>query len=198
MNFNHVTFIKTVVSAKDYPILKNDQGQLIPEIAVAGRSNVGKSSLLNHLFQKKGLVKTSSKPGKTTALNFFSVGTECAFVDLPGYGYAHVPSSVRKQWGPLIEKYLSHREELKLVLFLFDIRRTPNQEDFSLLEWLVFHEVPMILVLTKTDKLNQRDKNAQTKLIMEAFGLEKGSVLLYSVPKNRGRDQLIKIIEEKL
>lgn len=196
MNFNNVSFVKTVVSTKDYPVLKNDNGEELPEIAVAGRSNVGKSSLLNHLFQRKGLVRTSSKPGKTQALNFFSVGKTCAFVDLPGYGYANVPLAVRNDWGPLIESYLSERKELKLILLLFDIRRKPNKDDQALVEWFDYHKVPMVLVMTKMDKVNQRDKAANTKRILEAFDVEGLNYLAYSVPKNRGRDKLLKMIEE--
>ena len=198
MNYQKVTFVKTSVSGKDYPDVLNDQGAPLPEVAVAGRSNVGKSSLLNHLFQRKGLVRTSSKPGKTTALNFFTIENACTFVDLPGYGFADVPLSVRKKWGPLIQSYLENRSELKLVLFLFDIRRTPNEEDFALVQWLLHYQVPTVLVLTKSDKLNQSEKHHNTKKILEAFGFENFSYLLYSVPKNRGRDKLIKLIEEYL
>jgi len=198
MNLKNASFVKTVVSAKDYPVLKNVKGHPLPEIAVAGRSNVGKSTLLNHLFQRKGLVKTSSKPGKTQALNFFSVEDTCAFVDLPGYGYANVPLAVKNEWGPLIESYLSDREELKLILFLFDVRRKPNKDDMALMEWLVYHKAPMILVMTKTDKLNQKEKAANTKKILESFGVEGLKHLHYSVPKNRGRDQLLQMIRDYL
>lgn len=198
MNYQQVSFLKTVVSSKDYPTLKNEQGELLPEIAVLGRSNVGKSSLLNHLFQRKGLVRTSSKPGKTTALNFFCIKNQCVFVDLPGYGYANVPLSVRKEWGPLIEAYLQHRQQLKLVLFLFDIRREPNHEDLSLMEWLLYYKKPIVFILTKSDKLNQSGKHIHTKKILHAFQQENSPYLLYSVPKNRGRDNLIQLIEDHL
>ncbi len=198
MNYQNVEFVKTSVSQNDYPVLLDERGRPLPEIAVAGRSNVGKSSLLNHLFQRKGLVRTSSKPGKTTAINFFTIPEHCAFVDLPGYGYADVPLAVRKQWGPMIQSYLEIREELKLVLFLFDIRRTPKDEDFALVEWLLHYQVPTVLVLTKSDKLNQSEKHHNTKKILEAFRFENFSYVLYSVPKNRGRDKLIKLIEEYL
>jgi GTP-binding protein len=106
-------FLTSAVKPKDYPLLKDSSGRPIPEIAVAGRSNVGKSSLLNHLFQSKGLVKTSSTPGKTQMLNFFGVDDgQLVFVDLPGYGYAQVPLQVRKKWGPMVQDYLSRRETL--------------------------------------------------------------------------------------
>lgn len=198
MNYQQVTFVKTSVSNNDYPALTNEQGEALPEIAVVGRSNVGKSSLLNHLFQRKGLVRTSSKPGKTQALNFFQIKNQCMFVDLPGYGYANVPLTVRKQWGPMIQTYLENRDELKLVLFLFDIRRNPKEEDFALMEWLLHYQIPTLLVLTKSDKLNQSEKHKNTKKILEAFKFENFTYLLYSVPKNRGRDKLIKLIEDYL
>ncbi|ADI39048.1 putative GTP-binding protein engB [Waddlia chondrophila 2032/99] len=198
MNYREAVFVKTSVSGSDYPRLLDDQGNPLPEIAVLGRSNVGKSSLLNHLFQRKGLVKASSKPGKTAALNFFSIENFCAFVDFPGYGFADVPLHVKKQWGPMVQSYLENRKELKLVLFLFDIRRTPNEEDLALVQWLLNEQVPTILVLTKSDKLNQSEKHQNTKKILEAFGFEKFSYLLYSVPKNRGRNTLMKLIEETL
>src|SRR5262245_55930539 len=133
--FRNAKFIKTAVKAKDYPVLRDLSGNILPEIAVAGRSNVGKSSLLNHLFHSPNLVKTSSTPGKTQALNFFTVNDELTFVDLPGYGYAKVPQSIRKEWGPMVQEYLQKREMLKLILFLFDIRRLPNEEDIEFLEW---------------------------------------------------------------
>lgn len=196
IKFHTPKFVKTVVSYKDYPVLKDDRGVTLPEIAVAGRSNVGKSTLLNHLFQRQGLVKTSSTPGKTQALNFFSVDNRLLFVDLPGYGYASVPMAVRHKWGPLIEGYLSKREELKLILFLFDIRRTPNQEDMQLMEWIIYHQHPFILVLTKADKVNQKEKAANTKAILEAFNVEEMPYVHYSVPKNRGRTQLLAMITE--
>src|ERR1700676_4011688 len=124
--FKNAKYIKSAVHPKDYPTQRDSRGHVMPEIAVAGRSNVGKSSLLNHLFQHKGLVKTSSVPGKTQLLNFFTLDGKLAFVDLPGYGYAQVPISVRKRWGPMVQEYLEKRQQLKVILFLFDIRRIPN------------------------------------------------------------------------
>ena len=115
--FTQARFITTAMAPKDYPVLKDDRGQFLPEIAVAGRSNVGKSSLLNHLFQSKGLVKTSSIPGKTQAINFFVVDDQLTFVDLPGYGYAQVPLFTRKHWGPMVERYLKGKRTVKINSF---------------------------------------------------------------------------------
>jgi len=192
--FRKATFIKTAVLAKDYPVLRNRSGQLMVEIAVVGRSNVGKSSLLNDLFNSKDLVKTSSTPGKTQAINFFTVDDQFAFVDLPGYGYAQVPLKVRKQWGPMIQEYLSNRESLKVILFLFDIRRIPNQEDIELLEWIAFHQKAMILVMTKADKLNQSERSSNSKNILKAFNTENLFWTSYSTKKNIGRRELIRMI----
>lgn len=191
-------FIKTALLPKDYPMIRNAKGHLLPEIAVVGRSNVGKSSLLNHLFREKHLVKTSSTPGKTQALNFFNFEDRWAFADLPGYGYAQVPLSVKKQWGPMIRSYLEKREELKLILFLIDIRRIPNQEDLQLLNWILYHEKSMILVLTKGDKVNRTERQENTKRILEGLNVEPIQWVHYSVTKNQGRRELMGMIGEAI
>lgn len=188
--FTNARFVKTSIWPKDYPTFKDDRGHLLPEIAVAGRSNVGKSSLLNDLFQVKGLVKTSSVPGKTQAINFFVVGERLSFVDLPGYGYAQVPPSTRKQWGPMVERYLKERESLKLILFLFDIRRMPNEDDRRFLEWVAHYEKAMILIFTKVDKVSKNEKKANADKILEAFGAENIHHVYYSTTKNVGRKEL--------
>ena len=195
---SNAKFITTAVKETGYPIIKGDTGELLPEIAVAGRSNVGKSSLLNHLFHAKNLVKTSATPGKTQAINFFSVQEGIVFADLPGYGYAEVPPSVRKQWGPMVQKYLKNRNQLQLILFLFDIRRLPNAEDQEFLEWTAFHEKSVILVLTKVDKVTQNEKAANTKKILQKFGAENLHYVHYSVVKNQGQRELIRFINEAL
>jgi GTP-binding protein len=183
-------FIKTAVLPKDYPIIRNQKGKVLPEVAVAGRSNVGKSTLLNHLFHSKNLVKTSSRPGKTQALNFFVFEDRIAFADLPGYGYAQVPLNVKRQWGPMVQTYLDSRDTLKLILFLIDIRRTPNADDLQLLDWVVRSEKSMILVLTKVDKVKQRERAALTENIIGAFGAGNLHYVHYSAEKNIGRKEL--------
>ena len=135
-DFKNAKFVKTGMTPKDFPVMRDLSGDPLPEVAVAGRSNVGKSSLLNNLFQHKGLVKTSSTPGKTQAINFFSLNDMLAFVDLPGYGYAEVPEKIRKQWGPMVQGIWNAGQRLKLILFLFDIRRMPNEDDEQFLEWV--------------------------------------------------------------
>lgn len=196
--FKHAQFIKTAILPKDYPVVRDLSGQILPEIAVAGRSNVGKSSLLNHLFDSPGLVKTSSKPGKTQALNFFTVDHRLSFVDLPGYGYAEVPLSVKKQWGPMVHTYLEKRESLKLILFLLDIRRIPNEQDKQFVEWVVQREKSMILVLTKVDKVNQSERAANTKTILRELNLDNLHYVHYSVPKNVGQKHLLTMLNEAI
>lgn len=196
--FINARFIKTAIWPKDYPTLKDDRGNLLPEIAVAGRSNVGKSSLLNHLFQSKGLVKTSSVPGKTQAINFFVVNDKLCFVDLPGYGYAKVPQSTRKEWGPMVERYLKEREALKIILFLFDIRRMPNDEDRQLMDWVAQNEKAMILVFTKIDKVSSNEKKANASKILQAFAAGNIHSVFYSATKNIGRKELITMLADAL
>jgi GTP-binding protein len=197
--FKNPLFIKSATKPAQYPTLRaRGGGKILPEIAVAGRSNVGKSSLLNHLFQSKGLVKTSSSPGKTQMLNFFTLNEELAFVDLPGYGYASVPHSVRKEWGPMIEAYLSARDSLQVILFLFDIRRIPNQDDLNLLEWIIHHNKAMILVLTKVDKVSLNEKKANTQKILAALNVDNLHYIHYSATKNVGRKELMHMITDAL
>lgn len=197
--FTQAKFVKTAVHLKDYPVLReSSSGKCLAEVATAGRSNVGKSSLLNHLFRSKNLVKTSATPGKTQALNFFTVNDCLAFVDLPGYGFANVPESLRKNWGPMTEAYIRERKELKLILFLLDIRRMPNEDDMRFLEWATFHNKAIILVITKTDKVKRQECIQNTKRILEAFGKENLHYVHYSVFENKGRDTLIRLIHEAL
>lgn len=192
------TFIKSAVKSNDYPIIRNESGKILPEIAVAGRSNVGKSSLLNHLFHTKHLVKTSSTPGKTQLLNFFKFEDKWAFADLPGYGYAEVSEEVKKKWGPMIQTYLQTRESLKLILFLLDIRRIPSKEDIQFLEWVAACDKAMILVLTKVDKVTKNEKKINTGKIIEAFGASNLHYIHYSATKNIGRKELIVMIHDAL
>ncbi len=198
LSLKNPQFVKSAVQPKDYPLLRDSAGHLMPEIAVAGRSNVGKSSLLNSLFQVKGLVKTSATPGKTQMLNFFTVDDTLAFVDLPGYGYAKVPIQVRKQWGPMVQNYLNKRETLTLVLFLFDIRRIPNDEDRQMIAWAAEAEKALILVLTKVDKVGANEKRSNTHKILQAFGYDNLHYVHFSAMKNIGRKELFHHLKDAL
>lgn len=136
-----------------------------PQIAFAGRSNVGKSSLINALLHRKGLVKTSSTPGKTQTINFFLINNQFYFVDLPGYGYAQAPRAVTDAWAPMIEGYLKNNPELRAVVVLLDARREPDARDIRMQEWLRQYSIPEIYVLTKTDKLNRQEAVLAKKTI---------------------------------
>ena len=138
MKITSAEFVTSATKPSQYP----PEG--LPEIAFAGRSNVGKSSLINVLVNRKRLVKTSSTPGRTQLVNFFDINDSINFVDLPGYGYAKVPASVRKKWGPMIETYLSGRNTLKGVVVIMDIRRTPREEEQNLIDWLGHYSIASI------------------------------------------------------
>ncbi len=175
-------FITSAVKESQYP----PEG--LPEIAFAGRSNVGKSSLINTLVNRKHLVKTSATPGRTQLINFFDINQSLTFVDLPGYGYARVPAAVRKKWGPMIETYLSTRQTLKGVVIIMDIRRLPREEEQDLIHWLAHYSIASILVLTKTDKLSKTKLIKQQAAIVRALALEKEDAILFSAKTRRGRD----------
>ena len=168
----------------------------LPEVAFAGRSNVGKSSLINTLVNRKKLVLTSSTPGKTRLINFFRVNDAFMFVDLPGYGYAKVPHSERRSWRPMIERYLSDRESLKAVVVILDVRRTPGPEEVQLLEWLEVSDIPPVLVVTKADKLSKSARAKQLALIAEAIAVDPHDLLLFSSKTRHGWDALWKAILE--
>jgi len=175
-------FVTSAVKRPQYP------PEALPEIAFAGRSNVGKSSLINTLVNRKHLVKTSSTPGRTQLINFFDINQNLTFVDLPGYGYARVPAAVRKKWGPMIETYLSTRQTLKGVVIIMDIRRLPREEEQNLIHWLAHYSIPSILVLTKTDKLSKTKLIKQQAAIIKALAVAKEDVILFSAKTRRGKD----------
>jgi GTP-binding protein len=160
----------------------------LPEIAFLGRSNVGKSSLLNSLLQRKGLARTSNTPGRTQSINYFLINKTFYFVDLPGYGFAKVSKSMREDWGKMAEDYLSKREELALSIQLVDSRHEPSVLDRQLHEWLVYNEKPHIVIATKSDKLSKNNLFKQIKLIEKA--LTGSKILPFSSETGSGRDEL--------
>jgi len=192
MNIHQTTFIKSAVKPADYPPVD------LPEIAFAGRSNVGKSSLINVLVERKGLVRTSSTPGRTQLINFFQM-TATPFslnlVDLPGYGYAKVPLDVKKQWGPMMERYLSGRESLRGVVLILDIRRIPSDEDLQMLEWLRSYRRRPIVVLTKCDKLTKNQRARQIALISQRTGIGQEGLTLFSALSKEGREDVWQAIQ---
>jgi GTP-binding protein len=185
-------FIKSATQPGNYPPAE------FPEIAFAGRSNVGKSSLINVLVNRRGLVRTSSTPGRTQLLNFFNVNGRFSLVDLPGYGFAKVPLAVKKDWGPMIRTYLESRESLKGVVFILDIRRVPSEEDLQFLDWLEEFGVPTIPVITKLDKVNRSGRDRQLKLIATETGLPVEAFSLFSATTRAGREDIWERIEEAL
>lgn len=159
-----------------------------PEIAFLGRSNVGKSSLINSLLQRKGLARTSNTPGRTQSINYFLINDDFYFVDLPGYGYAKVSKSMRSDWGTMAEEYLSEREQLVLCVQLIDSRHEPTRLDLQLNEWLNFNGKPHIAVATKSDKLGANQLAKQLKVIRTA--LKFSEVIAYSAETGKGRDDV--------
>ena len=166
-----------------------------PEIAFAGRSNVGKSSLINTLLNRRGLVRTSSTPGRTQMLNFFAVNEALHFVDLPGYGFARAPRTVRERWQPMIRGYLTGRTNLKAVVWLLDARREPSDEDLHFLDWLEEAERPTIPVVTKIDKLSRNELARQLAAIGRATGLELDVFTKFSSVTREGCTELWERIE---
>ena len=189
MQIKSAQFVKSATRPSHYP----PEGR--PEIAFAGRSNVGKSSLLNVMVQRKSLVRTSSTPGRTQLINFFDLNDELYLVDLPGYGFAKVPMAIKKQWGPMIQTYLQQRHSLCAVVVLFDIRRVPREEDLQLLDWLEEYGVPTIPVITKVDKISRNRRTAQIAPIVEATGLPQEAFTLFSALSKEGRDEIWERLE---
>jgi len=157
----------------------------LPEIAFAGRSNVGKSTLINSLLNRKKLVKTSSTPGKTQLINFFNINDKFHFVDLPGYGFAKVPENVRKQWQRLIESYLQERESLRNVVLIVDSRHGPTKQDRQLKEWLDYYERPVLIVASKVDKLKRGQIQKNLKIIRQDLVLDTTPLAHSSLEKGR-------------
>lgn len=173
-------FVTSAVGPEHYPPPE------YPEIAFAGRSNVGKSSLINKLVNRKRLVKTSNTPGRTQLLNFFQVNDALSLVDLPGYGYARVPVAVQKQWGPMVEAYLASRATLMGVILAVDIRRVPGPEEHDLIRWLVHHGRRYRIVVTKTDKLSRNKQVRPLRTIAAAFECRREALLPFSAKTGQG------------
>ena len=150
----------------------------VPEIAFAGKSNVGKSSLINALMNRKSLARTSASPGKTQTINFYNVNHEMYLVDLPGYGYAKVSQSVKEQWGKLIERYLHKSKQLKAVFLLIDIRHKPSENDKTMNDWIVYNGYQPNIIATKSEKLKRSQIQKQLKIIKEGLELPKGAQII--------------------
>ena len=185
-------FVKSAAKPSYYP------PALLPEIAFAGRSNVGKSSLINTLVNRKHLVKTSKTPGRTQLINFFNINDAFTFIDLPGYGYSKVPDSVKKNWGPMVETYFSTRKTLKGVVLIMDIRRTPVQDELNFTDWLDQYELPSILALTKSDKLSKMKQKSQQHAVAKALSVDESRLILFSAKSRQGKEMMWRAIEKLL
>lgn len=181
-------FVKAAVDPKQYP--DHD----FPEVAFAGRSNVGKSSLINCLVQRRKLVRTSRTPGQTQTINFFQVNDAFCFVDLPGYGFARVPESIRAKWRPMVESYLTGRANLRGIVHIMDARHPPTSDDIQLWQWLRSRQIPAIPVLTKADKLRRNDRQPHIRQAAEILGVPTEAVLLFSAAIGEGRERLWEIL----
>ncbi|MBI3989310.1 MAG: YihA family ribosome biogenesis GTP-binding protein [candidate division NC10 bacterium] len=192
MKITSAEFLKSVGSLADLP------REGLPEIAFAGRSNVGKSSTINRLLNQRGLAKVSKTPGRTRTINFFKINGAFYFVDLPGYGYAALPLEVRQGWGPLIEGYLTSRRELKATVLILDARHGPGVGDRELKAFLDHHRVPAIVVLTKVDKLPRGRWRDQARLVWGLLQVAPEDVLLFSAATGEGAKELLAAIGSHL
>ena len=169
---------------------------LLPEFAFAGKSNVGKSSLINGLLNRRALARTSSQPGKTQTINFYNVNDDLYFVDLPGYGYAKVSVEVKAKWGKMIERYLKKSKMLKCIFLLIDIRHDPSANDKLMHDWIVSNGYKPVIIATKLDKLKRSQIQKHVKMVREGLGLEKEDVLIpFSAETKQGRDEIWALIE---
>lgn len=168
-----------------------------PEIAFAGKSNVGKSSLINGLVNRKALARTSQQPGKTQTINFYNVNEEMYFVDLPGYGYAKVSEQVKAKWGKLIERYLNKSESLRAVFLLIDIRHDPSENDRNMYQWILANGFEPIIIATKMDKIKRSQVQKHLKMIKTGLQVVPGTIVLpFSAQTKQGRDEILDLIEE--
>ncbi|MGY3703291.1 YihA family ribosome biogenesis GTP-binding protein [Vagococcus martis] len=190
MNVNHADIVISAVQPEQYPKTN------LPEIALAGRSNVGKSSFINTLVNRKNLARTSGKPGKTQTLNFYIIEDCLHFVDVPGYGYAKVSKTERAKWGQMIETYLTEREQLRAVVSLIDMRHAPSAEDVQMYEFLKYYNIPVIVVATKCDKIPRGKWNKHESMIKKKLNFDPSDdFIVFSSETKEGKDKAWKAIE---
>ena len=190
MRISSARFVKSAKQANDFPKDRK------PEIAFCGRSNSGKSSLLNALTNSQGLARTSSSPGRTQLINFFLVDGQTYYVDLPGYGYAKVPKGIRDTWGEMVEGYLRNREPLKLAIMLVDSRIPPTDSDRTMKEWLDHFGIPNLVVLTKSDKISRNELTKAQKICAET--LQTKEIIAFSAVTGFGKEAVLKKIRDAI
>ncbi len=191
MEIRKAEFVKSAVFEKDYPEF------LGIEFSFIGRSNVGKSSLINFITNRRNLARTSKTPGRTQLINYFLINEEVYFVDLPGYGFAKVPEAVKRNWGRTIESYLKS-DRKKVVFLLLDIRRVPSKEDMEMLKWLEHYEIEYYIIFTKTDKLSNNERFKQLKEIKKKLIFNNEDVFFSSALKNNGREEIVNFIFDRI
>jgi GTP-binding protein len=177
----------------DVPPFTDENKKILPEVALVGRSNVGKSSLLNHLLNRKKLAKVSARPGKTQTINYFNVDDKLIIVDLPGYGYASRSQEMQLKWSAAIDRYLEHRKTLALLILLIDSRREPTDEDLAIAQWSKHHKKPLLLIFTKSDTLDANEKKVNLEKALKI--LPTSHFLHYTIKDAKSRNQLIKTID---
>lgn len=190
MKVNQAEIVISAVRPSQYP-----EGAL-PEFALAGRSNVGKSSFINKMLNRKSLARTSSKPGKTQTLNFYLINEILHFVDVPGYGYAKVSKKEREAWGKMIETYITTREQLKAVLLIVDLRHPPTADDKMMYDFLKHYEIPVIVIATKADKIPKSKWQKHLKITKETLDFDpEDAIVLFSSESGEGKDKAWSILQ---
>ncbi len=185
MKVTKAELARVAVKPDQYPTTR------LPEIALSGRSNVGKSSFINKMINRKGLARTSQKPGKTQTLNFYEINEQIYFVDVPGYGFAKVPKSEREAWGKMIETYLQDRDELKAVVQIVDLRHPPSADDKMMYQWLKHFDIPVIIVATKSDKIPKGKWQKHVKVISKDLEkIESDPIMLFSSETAQGKEEI--------
>lgn len=193
MKVTQAEIIISAVKPEQYP------SDLLPEFALAGRSNVGKSSFINKMINRKNLARTSSKPGKTQTLNFYLINEMVHFVDVPGYGFAKVPKSERDAWGRMMQTYLTSREQLRAVLMIVDLRHPPSKDDVTMYEYLKHYDLPVIVIATKADKIPKGKWQKHKKVVRETLDMDQeDEVVLFSSETGQGKDEVWGILQKRM
>ncbi|MBP3038253.1 YihA family ribosome biogenesis GTP-binding protein [Bacillaceae bacterium Marseille-Q3522] len=191
MNITSAEIVISAVRPAQYP------SEMLPEFALAGRSNVGKSSFINKMLGRKSLARTSSKPGKTQTLNFYLINNRFHFVDVPGYGYAKVSKKEREAWGKMIETYLTNRKQLRAVLLIVDLRHPPTKDDVMMYDFLKYYDLPCIVIATKADKIPKAKWQKHLKITKETLQLQKNDYLiLFSSEIGEGKEKAWSVLEK--